>query len=504
MILALLLMSVLSALAASLMFLSQTETYASMNYRMMSQARYAAESAVQKAANFLLDPTQYAPPGTTGDPLSNYNRTVSPVTYSGQPVILSASSSQASNYPSSTVQSAFNSAAQGTLTAGNTTLTFSAYATLLSMRVFDSYGGGQAVVQTWLITADGGISGSPTKTVEVSATVENPKVPANSFAAFATGSNCGALYLHGGNTQTGSYDSTNMAAGAPPSIAATGGNVGTNGNLKIQGSVTVDGNLSTPRTGVGSCTSGAVDALSEVGSATITGSINQLPAVAVYPTPYFSATPPTTSVTINAALLASPASACSSLNLTLGTNCTVDAAAQTVTVNGNGSDVTMPNVTTATGYTLIFVGHSPQANNINVNSLSGNIQINANQGATDVGDSVVLKIAGLNPDGSYMSAPFSLDGFTINSNFPFDASTLQIVYGGNASIIMAGNNSAAATVYAPNAAFALRGSAAFYGSILANTVDNGGNPGIYYDQRLMRDFYVTGHPMLSAFTWKRY
>src|SRR5215475_8106866 len=80
MILAIVLMSALSVLAASLMFLSQTETYASMNYRMMSQTRYAAESAVQKAANFLMDETQYLPPddGAT-DSLAWYNRTASPV-----------------------------------------------------------------------------------------------------------------------------------------------------------------------------------------------------------------------------------------------------------------------------------------------------------------------------------------------------------------------------------------------------------------------------------------
>ena len=41
------------------MFLSQTETYASMNYKMMSQARYGAEAGVEKAANFLFDPSQY-------------------------------------------------------------------------------------------------------------------------------------------------------------------------------------------------------------------------------------------------------------------------------------------------------------------------------------------------------------------------------------------------------------------------------------------------------------
>ena len=42
-ILTLFLVSALSVLAAALMFLSQTETYASMNYQMMSQSRYAAE-----------------------------------------------------------------------------------------------------------------------------------------------------------------------------------------------------------------------------------------------------------------------------------------------------------------------------------------------------------------------------------------------------------------------------------------------------------------------------
>lgn len=138
-VLALFLMSALSVIGASLMFLSQTETYASMNYRMMSQARYAAESSVQKASNFLLDTTQYPGPGAAGDPLSNFDRTVSPVTYNGQPVILSALSSQASNYPSSTVASAFNTAAKGSLTAGNATFTYGAFARLMSMQMFEAY-----------------------------------------------------------------------------------------------------------------------------------------------------------------------------------------------------------------------------------------------------------------------------------------------------------------------------------------------------------------------------
>ncbi len=210
-VLALFLMTAMSALAVSLMFLSQTETYASMNYRMMSQARYGGEAAVQKAANFLLDTAQYSPPGTVADPLSNYNRTVSPVTYNGQPVILSATASQASNYPVAAVRDAFNAAAQGTLAADNISVAYGSYATLLQMQQFESYGGGQSVVQTWQISGAGVLSGARRATVEVTALVETPKVSANSYAAFATANTCDAIYFHG-NVTVNSYDSQRRAA----------------------------------------------------------------------------------------------------------------------------------------------------------------------------------------------------------------------------------------------------------------------------------------------------
>src|SRR6266851_3073747 len=78
-ILALFIVTALSLVGASLMFLSQSETYASMNYRIMSQTRYAAESGVQKASNFLLDPVFYPTPGSGTDLLANYDTSVSPV-----------------------------------------------------------------------------------------------------------------------------------------------------------------------------------------------------------------------------------------------------------------------------------------------------------------------------------------------------------------------------------------------------------------------------------------
>src|SRR5258706_13880808 len=99
-VIAMFLMAILTALGTSLMFLSQTETYATMNYRMMSQARYAAEAGIQKASNFLLDPAQYAAP-TAADLLGpGCDRTVSPVTCGGQEGILSAmTATKPSNYP---------------------------------------------------------------------------------------------------------------------------------------------------------------------------------------------------------------------------------------------------------------------------------------------------------------------------------------------------------------------------------------------------------------------
>src|SRR5436190_9383533 len=90
-VLALFMILIMSTLATSLMFVSQTETWSSQNYRLMSQARYGAESGVHKTANFLMFPATYVPPGTNpADPLVNYNMTVSPVTWGGNPVVLSS------------------------------------------------------------------------------------------------------------------------------------------------------------------------------------------------------------------------------------------------------------------------------------------------------------------------------------------------------------------------------------------------------------------------------
>src|SRR5260221_3086679 len=120
-------------------------------------------------------------------------------------------------------------------------------------------------------------------TVEVTAMLERNLVDAETYAVFATGAGCGAIDMRG-NAGTNSYDSTALVAGAPVTTNS-GGNVGTNGNLTVTGSVDVHGSLSTPRTGVGTCTGGAVDALTSTGSSTVSAGTIQLPQAVTFPAP---------------------------------------------------------------------------------------------------------------------------------------------------------------------------------------------------------------------------
>jgi len=553
-VLALFLMTALSVLGASLMFLSQTETYASMNYRMMSQARYAAEAGVNKASDFLLGGQvgQYVIPTAVEMDL-NFDVTKSPVVSkaNNQAVILVAGSwsgagAPVANYPTAGVQTAFDTASKGQLTADNQQLTYKVYATLVSMQKFESYGGTQDVVQTWELTSDGGFVNSSRASVRVTATAERPKVPANPYAAFATANTCSSMLLKG-NAGTDSYDSgigkpgtPNCGSNPPPPSATNsstcgGGDVGTNGNLEVQGgSVDVHGNLYTPREGVGACTAGSLTGLTGTcdpadpachGSAI--DSMVHLPKAVIFPIPSFSTVPGTNTVTVNAATLGSTvanlAVVCASFTppLVPGTNCdlqtstgasafagNVPALGQTYTklvVGGTGADVTLPNVVVSNGFELIINGSANPSQKVNINSLNVDGDLTFSYPNNDA--SVIMQFAGNGLAADV--APFALSDLgSWKQNKPsghyYDASALQIVYGGTAKLEMSGGNAqSAATIYAPNAAFVLKGTQDFYGSILAKTVENNGNPGIHYDKRLSRQFWVAGQPMMGTFTWQR-
>ena len=465
-VLSLFLMAAMSVIAASLMLLSQTETYSSQNYRLMSQARYGAEAGIEKTANYLL--YSYAAPITGGaDPIANYNITVSPVTYNGQPVVLSASAAITANYPIAAVQTAFLAAAQGTLPAGNTTVAYAPYATLVSMQQIDVYPGGVQTIQTWQITSNGSISAGRTAQVEVTAVLETPKFPAQMYAAFGTGAACGTLNFQGSKTQTDSYDSTAALVGGNPAISLSGGNVGTNGNLSEGGGAAIYGTLSSPRVGVGACSNGNVDALSSSGGALVNGhnpplagDIIQLPQAVVMPPPTVPAGVPTTAYNGNGQILLDGASVG---NVTVNANQTLTLGAVGVT-----STININSITINGNATLLILGH------------------------------VILNVVG-----SGQATPIDFTGGSV-SNTSWDPATFQVEYAGAGTVKLNGGAQTVAMIYAPNAAAAFSGGGNFYGSVVAATVNDSGGSHLHYDRHLSSEFYTVGNAMMSSFSWKKY
>jgi hypothetical protein len=463
-ILALFLTAAASALAGSLMYLSQTETYATSNYRVMTQARYGAESGIHKAVNYLLN--TYAAPGSVADPLATYNRAVSPVTYNGQPVILSANDSVASNYPVAAVRTAFANSAGGSLAAGHLTVAYKPYATLMSMRQLND----GSVALSWQITSVGRIAvGSATAEVEVSSMLERQVILTafGPYAAFAAAPICGALKFSGGS-KTDSYDSSTLALDGsgnpiPPAAFTSQGHVGTNGNLTESGGAIINGSLYTPRIGVGNCSNGNVNAETASGGATVTGGLVPLAQAVTPPVPQApNPLPPTSSYNANGQTLLNGASV------------------GNVTVNG-GATITLgaPGVTST----------------ITVNSikLSGNSTL------------VVLGTVILNVAGTSQTSPIDLTGGTV-TNASLDPSTFQIRYGGSGSVKASGGTKTAAVLNMPQASVSLSGGTSFYGAIIGNDITVSGGATIHYDKHLGTALTTTaaGPDMLSSFTWKKY
>ena len=479
-ILTMILLLILSVMGLSLMFLAQTETWSSMNYRFVSQARDGAEAGVNAAANFLLN--NYTPPGGTGDPLTAYNINARPVqTTGGSAVILSANSNVASTYPVASVQTAFNTAAQGTLAAGNTTVNYAATATLLSMEQVGVYGSPTPVtIQTWRITSDGSINGLRSADVEVSSVMERQITPTFTYAAFAASNGCGALQFGGGGS-TGSYDSSAVVGGVA-TTSNSDGNVGTNGNLATNGNPTdIYGNLSTPRSGVGTCTANNVTAWTS-GSGHVSGSILELPQPVNYPTPTIPP-PGATNEGINSATTLPPGSY------------------GDITLNGHGVLTLEP---TCPGPPAIPSVLNCTAGIYDINSIS---EAGANTSiviAPIPGTSpavylpIIVNVAGVNN-----SSPVTLTGNSVQ-NPTLNPMDFQLMYAGTGTISLKGGSQASGLLYAPNASFSFAGGATWYGAVIGSAMTDMGGATIYYDRRLSNSAFTVGNWMLDSFTWKKY
>lgn len=490
-VLSLFLMLAMSVIAGSLMFLSQTETYASMNYRLMSQARYAAESGVHKATNYLIN--TYVPPATAAD-LALYDMTKSPVVLVADPnrsVVLSATAAMTANYPDNAVKAAFAATGAGPLVTGAVgnspppTMSYATYATLVSMRQILVYGSTVPVtVQTWQITSTGTVAGARPAQVEVTSTLEREIGPAFSYAAFAVYAGCNALGWSGGGF-TDSYDSG--LHNSPPVTQAYGGNIGTNGNLTEAGSTTiVNGTTSTPRSGVGDCTDNTnPTAWTDNGNATVTGGLISLPQPVPFPTPALpSPMPPLTSMNFD--------NSCNDFNV-----------AQCTVVDHNVVLTPVGNTPLQLGNVSLNGGPNSQlhlnAGTYNINS----IQFNGNSKIVIDSGPVIFNVAGKDSSGNDLTSPVDFEG-QMASNSTYDPTMLQIRYAGTGLIKATGGSDNAALVYAPNASMNILGNADWYGALVAKTIDVSGGAGIHYDRRLQKSEMILGNFAMSSFTWKKY
>jgi Tfp pilus assembly protein PilX len=513
-ILTMVLLVIMSVMAISLTFISRTETWSTMNYRMMSQARDAAETGVNATANYLmgstfttLPTTYYTPPGTVSDPLTAYNISAYPVqngatSTTGQDVVLSASSAS-SNYPVSSVQSTFNTSGvgKGSFAAGNTTVNYATSAKLLQMQQLNPsiYNPSATTLQTWEITSQGSIAGVPSAAEQVTAVLERPAVPAFGYAAFATNAGCNALRFGGGGS-TDSYNSAvAVASGSSPTTSPTDGNVGTNGNLDTNGNTTViNGNLSTPRSGVGTCSTSNVTAWTDTTTNQLNGSIVQLPQTVVLPTPPApNPMPGTTNHTFNNGTCAGNG---------VAANCSQTADGYAFSggaINSSGTCGSPSNPPAPTTFDNITINGNTNLHltagcyNFNSVSLSGGAQIVIDSGP------VIINIAGQGISGN--SNVLDLTGGGLVNNAGWDPSMFQVLYAGSASIALKGGANAVGTIYAPNASYGFNSSGgSWYGSVVGSTLKDMGGASIHYDRRLKDKFYVPGNFMLSSFTWNKY
>ena len=477
-VIALFMTMMVSALAASMAYVARTETLSSQSYTTMAHARYGAESGLAAATNYILS-TPYAvtAPGKVVDPLTNYDTNYSPVRRNNAPVVLNTAGG--SNYPVGAVVTAFGTAASGTLTVGNGTVTYGARATLLALRqVTDSMSGNTETLQKWEITGWGSRGGVGSSEVEVSAIIERQVIPLYRYAAFATNTGCGALSFSGG-AKTKSYNSQALNAGNPVA-ADTDGDVGTNGNLALSGNPTeINGTLSTPRTGVGTCTTSNVTALTVAGQASVSEGLVELPQEVTYDPPEPIPPPTMTSVNMNNSFTcgAYPGCTTSASAVTLTADPT-----NTVPYNSMGDVSVGPMDLVLNAGTYIF------------NSLS----IAGNNAKITTNGKVIIKIAGVG-----QSSPLNLTGNSI-TNSSYDPSNLQIIYGGTGNVALTGGTATSAIVYAPNANITLSGQGNIYGSVVAGRMSVTGGGEIFYDTNLARSAVTYGRPVLSSFTWRSF
>jgi hypothetical protein len=532
-ILAMILIAVISVMAASMIALSNTESWSTANYRMTSQARDGAEAAVYRAAHFLAEQPQSAtftystPAAVTAFESSGATYPVKVGPGPNGPNVLLLGGGNLTNPPSGSaayptagagiqanVASNFATHVQGTLPTGENPIRFSAWAELLSIRTVTGFAGDFALEQ-WKITGEGriGSANSEGATVQVSTVMDRPPQAAPPTTVYATNPTCDnsnpPLDLNGGSV-TGSYDSTtpgcNIATFATScAVSASGGSVGTNGYINLGNSATVNGSVYEVQPGGlggGSCSP----------SMTGNGSITGTPQF-IYQTqaPRFDLPDPPTPTPVAGNQTIQNAGSCGSTPgctsggiIPAGQYRLAPTCHPAVPQCGAGTTYRDLNLK---GAVFHLCGGTYSVNSIAMTS--GATIIIHSSVATDLTPAVCAGQYGptiINVLGSSLPAGGAAVDFLGGaiSNTSLSAANFKVLYAGTAGVKVTGGVGSSSLIYAPAAAVTLSGNATFYGAIVGYTVRSTGGADISYDRTLANLLQNPGSPMLQAFTWKTF
>ncbi len=485
-VIALVVLFLLTALAAGLIFATQSEMWATANYQQLTQSRYAAEAGAQMAKNWFEN--SYTSPTS----LSAYNTTVAPVKCAtgsttctaNSPIVLGGT---AGNFPSASVKTSFSNALTSQSVPGVANASYSVTAQLMQMP--------STMSQTWQITSVGSVAGVKAAQTQVVETIQSNMKPTFQDALFATGTGCSSVIINGGSSTDG-YNS-NLGAYGGANINTTGGSVGTNGNVYIAGGSHLDGNVYTPDyASAGPCSGGSVTGLTNSGG-TITGTEQNI-TPPVYSNPSFESP-------------YSPVSGTTSLTAakTLGPG-----TYPSIYTSGGGSLLTLSGGGTYTlgDVTINGVGITLYAGTYYVNSftVSGGAMVNIASGPVYLNINPANTTALSNPQncqtggpGSTPYCPFNIQGGSkiVNNTTP---ANFEIEYGGTGDVVLSGGSSSQAVVYAPSAPVSILGGSPWFGAIIGNTIDDDGGSSIHYDTALQNAFPLPGGGFTqTGFTWSK-
>ena len=268
-ILALICLLLISALAAAIMFSTQSELWTTANYRAVSQARYAAEAGLQQAVNYLQGATGGWTAPASPNNLDGSNFTLAfPVKYKGSAV------AGCSTTPCNVVLNASGQGLTGTYAFDSTTSSaFAAAFTNVSLpmpsnapagtaptytvsaQLLDAQSSASGWVTRWKVFSQGSVGNAKVQLVAVVNkvfTVSNNSSTAPSFKAamLATGTGCGSsnvgtIDMNGGSNHTNSYDSAlaGNKNNSSPALIGSGGDVISYGNINVSSGAKIYGNV---------------------------------------------------------------------------------------------------------------------------------------------------------------------------------------------------------------------------------------------------------------------